>query len=138
MLPPPPSSVGSPGGLDPRRRSTVARTPSMGVPGFGEVPPLPTATSASVNLDWVVKPDEKVSADQFFEKLDPGKKEYLTGEECYSFFLQSQLDQQTLAKVWYVFYFSISISLRHESISQCLTVFISDLGTWSTFKKMGN
>ncbi|KAI9357590.1 hypothetical protein DFJ73DRAFT_758176 [Zopfochytrium polystomum] len=90
-IPPPPSSV-SPK-VD-RRRSVMQRTPSSNS-AFGAAF-VPTSPSA----EWVVKPNDKAMSDRHFDTLDVQKKGFLTGGDCYEFFLKSKLDQNTLAQIW--------------------------------------
>ncbi|KAJ3346536.1 hypothetical protein HDU83_002896 [Entophlyctis luteolus] len=67
-----------------RRRSVMARSPT------GDF-------SAPI---WAITADEKALSDTHFDELDSGKKGYLTGQDSYSFFLRSQLNQTVLAQVW--------------------------------------
>jgi epidermal growth factor receptor substrate 15 len=52
---------------------------------------------------WDVTPDAKRISDGFFAGLDKENKGYIEGEVAVPFMLQSQLDEGTLATVWYVF-----------------------------------
>ena len=51
---------------------------------------------------WDVTPEAKATSDQFFSQLDPQNKGSIEGDVAVPFMLQSQLDESTLATIWYV------------------------------------
>lgn len=63
---------------------------------------------------WDVTPDAKRISDGFFAGLDKENKGYIEGEVAVPFMLQSQLDEGTLATVWYV----VSVKRRYASNKQ--------------------
>jgi epidermal growth factor receptor substrate 15 len=60
--------------------------------------PFPTG-----QLSWDVTTAEKASADRFFDTLDSQKLGYIEGDVAVPFMLQSNLPEDILAQVWYVF-----------------------------------
>ncbi|PWN37671.1 uncharacterized protein FA14DRAFT_159612 [Meira miltonrushii] len=52
------------------------------------------------NANWSVTPADKTKADQFFDGLDQDRKGVLEGQAAVPFFMQSGLDEATLAHVW--------------------------------------
>ncbi|KDQ13131.1 hypothetical protein BOTBODRAFT_56212 [Botryobasidium botryosum FD-172 SS1] len=56
-------------------------------------PSAPTST-------WDITPEEKASADRFFEDLDSHKRGYIEGDVAVPFMLQSQLSENVLAQIW--------------------------------------
>lgn len=52
------------------------------------------------NANWSVSPADKAKADQFFDGLDQDRKGVLEGQAAVPFFMQSGLDEATLAHVW--------------------------------------
>ena len=62
--------------------------------------------SPQQSLAWDVSTTEKAKSDHFFDQLDPEMKGYIPGEVAGPWLLQSQLDGETLEKVWFVFSFS--------------------------------
>ncbi|KAJ3130149.1 hypothetical protein HK100_008208 [Physocladia obscura] len=87
------NSIATPPTFDKRRttalRSTATPTSFGSNTGsFGSAEP------------WAISVEDKSLSDSHFESLDVGKKGYLTGEDCFQFFLKSQLDNSVLAQIW--------------------------------------
>lgn len=61
--------------------------------------PAPTA-SASAASNWAVTPADKVKSDRFFDGLDQDRQGVLEGQAAVPFFMQSGLNETTLAHVW--------------------------------------
>lgn len=74
------------------RQSSFAPAPA--------VPATPTAPLPTQTSDWGVSAAEKAKADGFFDTLDTSKTGSLDGPFVVPFFLQSGLDETTLAHVW--------------------------------------
>lgn len=82
---------------------------------LGQGPPsLPSRPSPSITNafmqpqstgqpQWDVTPTEKASADQFFDQLDASKRGFVEGDIVVPFMLQSNLPEDVLAQIWYVF-----------------------------------
>jgi epidermal growth factor receptor substrate 15 len=82
--PTPTSALRSPSMLQPQR---------TGLFGAGSM-------SAPSSTAWAVSPVDKAKADQFFDGLDQGNKGILEGQAAVPFFMQSGLNEATLAHVW--------------------------------------
>ncbi|WFD25885.1 hypothetical protein MNAN1_000853 [Malassezia nana] len=108
--PPPPRTPMQPQstGTDPY---AVAGTPgvlSSKTPAQGTAPVVsPTrsavpaaATSMAPSDDWTISPADKSRYDGFFDSLDDQHAGYVDGGAVVPFFLQSGLDEATLAHVW--------------------------------------
>ena len=74
--------------------STTPSTHPLGSLGLTSIPELP----------WAVPDSDRKQFYGFFDKIDKAKTGYLSGEQCYSFFLKSKLPENHLAVVWYVIY----------------------------------
>ncbi|MCO5562921.1 hypothetical protein L7F22_016557 [Adiantum nelumboides] len=87
---PSPSTIRSPPpSLQPQRTGTALfNTPSTIRPNL------------TGNANWSVSPADKTKADQFFDGLDQDRKGVLEGQAAVPFFMQSGLDEATLAHVW--------------------------------------
>lgn len=57
-------------------------------------------TSVRALNDWAITPQEKAKFDSFFDSLDTGKTGAIEGPMAVPFFMQSGLDEPTLAHVW--------------------------------------
>ncbi|KAJ3205225.1 hypothetical protein HDU82_005336 [Entophlyctis luteolus] len=96
------------GGVAPSFNSASENNPINGARSVAAVPTIdrrqsvmgksPIGDLSSTN--WTITSDEKALTDKHFDELDSGRKGYLTGQDSYSFFLRSQLDQTVLAQVW--------------------------------------
>lgn len=60
------------------------------------LPPTPSSTGSS----WAITPASKARYDGFFDQLDTQRAGYVDGGVVVPFFLQSGLDETTLAHVW--------------------------------------
>ena len=92
-----PPSASMPAAVPPRATTLVtgpAPQPSS--------PSAPTAGSSSGPLSdgWAITPADKTRYDGFFDSLDTERAGYVDGSVVVPFFLQSGLDESTLAHVW--------------------------------------
>lgn len=60
----------------------------------------PFAVTQGASSDWDVTQSEKVKADQYFDGLDQDRKGILEGQAAVPFFMQSGLNEMTLAHIW--------------------------------------
>jgi epidermal growth factor receptor substrate 15 len=67
---------------------------------FGNFAPKQPTPSQSQDSSWDVTPQEKTTADGFFDGLDPARRGFIEGDVAVPFMLQSGLDEDTLAQVW--------------------------------------
>ena len=72
--------------------ASVAGTPVMA--------PTATGTSSAGGEPWGVSPADKAKFDGFFDSLDTERTGKIEGQNVVPFFLQSGLDEATLAHVW--------------------------------------
>lgn len=67
-------------------------------------PPAPPSRQATgtgaVSSEWEVTPSDKQRFDEFFDQLDSQRVGYVEGSHVVPFFLQSGLDESTLAHIW--------------------------------------
>lgn len=61
-----------------------------------------TRAGSGLTEPWDVTSDAKATSDRFFAQLDPQNKGVVEGDVAVPFMLQSQLDETTLASIWYV------------------------------------
>lgn len=59
-------------------------------------------TGSGAPEHWDVTPEAKATSDRFFAQLDPQNRGVVEGDVAVPFMLQSQLDEGTLASIWYV------------------------------------
>lgn len=72
-----------------------------GGPTFAPVQAQPTGSQFGGPADnWDISPAERAGAYQFFDSMDSNKTGQLEGSLVVPFFLQSKLDEATLAHVW--------------------------------------
>jgi len=64
----------------------------------------PTGVGNSGGVKWVVSAADKVRYDEMFEKADSDKDGYVNGTEIKGIFLKSGLQQQVLARIWFVLF----------------------------------
>ncbi|WFD01543.1 hypothetical protein MOBT1_000211 [Malassezia obtusa] len=102
--------------LQPQRTGTDHLAAAFGLPPAKPAPaPAPpraqtprsmaasrSSSYASVRTpgDWAITPQEKAKFDSFFDSLDTGKTGAIEGAMVVPFFMQSGLDEPTLAHVW--------------------------------------
>ncbi|WFD22700.1 hypothetical protein MEQU1_001375 [Malassezia equina] len=82
-------------------RSSSLMSPTT--PGLGAAPPRSAAPAAAPSMptsDWTISPTDKARYDGFFDSLDNQHAGYVDGGVVVPFFLQSGLDEATLAHVW--------------------------------------
>lgn len=75
--------------------------PSRSSTGFQDLSAQPAALSSGASV-WDISPAELANANKFFDSLDGDKTGQIPGPLAVPFFLQSKLDETTLARVWYV------------------------------------
>lgn len=97
------------GALQPQRTGQgVQAQPQATPPRQGSVGPAFAGASAfgqnrAGQQAWDVKPDAKATSDRFFAQLDQQNRGIIEGDVAVPFMLQSQLDEGSLATVWYVY-----------------------------------
>ncbi|KAL7418732.1 hypothetical protein Q5752_006415 [Cryptotrichosporon argae] len=81
----------------PTRQASVhfASPPAPSVPPTGFAASRPAAAQ-----QWDVTSDAKATSDRFFATLDTQNRGFIEGDVAVPFMLQSQLDEESLAKVW--------------------------------------
>ena len=67
--------------------------------------------TAAPRVPWALSKGEKKSYDQIFRAWDTSGSGFIDGQTAIQVFGQSGLDKDSLAKIWYVFAFSILISM---------------------------
>jgi epidermal growth factor receptor substrate 15 len=68
---------------------------------FGR-PPYGTPPQSALprENDWLISPQEKMSYDNLFTKVDPQNRGFITGEQAVQFFSDSGLPEDVLAGIW--------------------------------------
>ncbi|WFD06563.1 hypothetical protein MVES1_001914 [Malassezia vespertilionis] len=74
-----------------------SRTSSVAVPSSTSLMPQPTGAAQG---DWAISAQEKAKFDTFFDSLDTAHTGHIEGSLVVPFFMQSGLDEPTLAHVW--------------------------------------
>ncbi|KAJ3365658.1 hypothetical protein GGF32_008791 [Allomyces javanicus] len=99
------STMGRPGtGLPPARSMTATAPPMIPAqrPGSAAATAstvLPTS-STSTAAAWAVPPEKQQLYGGYFTDVDVGKKGFATANECYDFFLKSNLPPADLRHIW--------------------------------------
>ncbi|KAI7864996.1 hypothetical protein BDF14DRAFT_1883837 [Spinellus fusiger] len=75
----------------PQRAQTIDSLSSL---AFSSNAPVQTPSA------WKIDPQEKITYDQFFDKMDMARTGSLMGKEAVEFFKNSQLPEQELAFIW--------------------------------------
>ena len=68
----------------------------MGRPPYG----TPPQSAQPTGNDWLISPQEKLSHDNLFNKVDTLGRGYITGEQAVQFFNESGLPEDILAAIW--------------------------------------
>lgn len=102
LQPPAPSLSMQP--PQPQRTATLPQSQSQSQPQSQPQPPSASstglATPAAQGGDWAITPADKARYDGFFDSLDTERSGFVGGTVVVPFFLQSGLDESTLAHVW--------------------------------------
>lgn len=85
---------------------------------FAPIPPQTTGSQfgGGGEVAWGISPAERAKANQFFDGLDTKKSGLLDGALVVPFFLQSKLDETTLARIWYVSSSPFSSVLKKQTL----------------------
>lgn len=103
------------GALQPQRTGQGAQImPQATPPRQGSMNTGPAFAGASAfgqsrpSQAWDVTPEAKSTSDRFFAQLDQQNRGIIEGDVAVPFMLQSQLDEGTLATIWFVLPYIIS------------------------------
>ncbi|EKG21011.1 EPS15-like protein [Macrophomina phaseolina MS6] len=72
------------------------QSPMSGRPPYG----TPPQSAQPTGNDWLITPQEKVSYDNLFSKVDTQGRGFITGEQAVVFFSDSGLPEEVLAAIW--------------------------------------
>lgn len=76
----------------------MSSSPSLSTGGVGRGVSLTSLNQTS----WTITPDVRKRYDLMFNTHDKGKTGYIGGDEAKRLLMKSNLDQDTLRKIWYV------------------------------------